>query len=81
MPNGNSQDLYLSVGVTGHRDLVAAEIPGIRRALEAFFRGLQREFPDLPIQLITPLAEGGDQLAAQALSELACPSTSATSAR
>ena len=59
------QDLYLSIGVTGHRDLVSSEVPGIEQRLRDFFSGLQDEFPDLPLQLITPLAEGSDQLAAE----------------
>jgi hypothetical protein len=59
------QDLYLSIGVTGHRDLVPAEIPDIEARLREFFSSLQSDFPDLPLQLITPLAEGSDQLAAE----------------
>ena len=65
MPEGARQELYLSVGVTGHRDLLPGEIPGIEKRLTDFFRGLQHDFPDLPLQLITPLAEGGDQVAAE----------------
>ncbi|MBT8039490.1 MAG: hypothetical protein HKO85_06370 [Xanthomonadales bacterium] len=65
-----SQGLYLTVGVTGHRNLVAAEVPVLRAHLAELFRGLKRDFPGLPLQLITPLAEGADQLAAEvALSE------------
>ena len=59
------QGLYLSVGVTGHRDLVDDEIPVIEQHVKRFFEELQRDFPELPVQLITPLAEGGDQLAAE----------------
>lgn len=58
-------DLHLSVGVTGHRDLVADEVTVIEKRLRTFFGGLQREYPELPIQLISPLAEGGDQVAAE----------------
>jgi len=57
--------LSLCVGVTAHRDLVAAEIPTIEASVGAFFRGLMEDFPDLPLRLLTPLAEGGDQLAAR----------------
>jgi hypothetical protein len=64
VPSGN-QDLYLSVGVTGHRDLVSSEVGLIRERLSRFFETLAKDFPDLPLQLITPLAEGGDQLAAE----------------
>lgn len=65
MTSSNTQGLYLSVGVTGHRDLVPNEIPVIEQRIRDFFIGLQADFPDLPLQLITPLAEGGDQLAAE----------------
>jgi len=57
--------LSLCVAVTAHRDLVAEEIPGIESRVAAFFQSLAQDFPGLPIQLITPLAEGGDQLAAR----------------
>ena len=58
-------ELNLSVGVTAHRDLQEAEVPDIEVSVGAFFDKLEREFPDIPLQLITPLAEGGDQLAAR----------------
>jgi hypothetical protein len=65
VPVKSKQDLYLSIGVTGHRDLVPAEVPALKKRLTGLFQGLQQDFPDLPLQLITPLAEGGDQLAAE----------------
>lgn len=65
MTSTNKQDLYLSVGVTGHRDLLREEIPVIETRIRNFFRGLQDDYPELPLQLITPLAEGGDQVAAE----------------
>jgi hypothetical protein len=66
-------DLSLCVGITAHRDLVADEIPGIERLVRIFFQGLDRDFPDLPLQLLTPLAEGGDQLAARVALSLDIP--------
>ena len=66
-------NLSLCVGITAHRDLVAAEIPDIERQVEAFFEGLDRDFPDLRLQLLTPLAEGGDQLAARVALSLGIP--------
>lgn len=65
MTAGGKQDLYLSIGVTGHRDLVPSEVAAIEARLRTFYSNLQAEFPDLPLQLITPLAEGSDQLAAE----------------
>lgn len=57
--------LKLCVGVTAHRDLLPGEVPGIEQRLHVFFGDLARKFPDLPLQLLTPLAEGGDRLAAR----------------
>jgi hypothetical protein len=57
--------LSLCVGVTAHRDLVPDEVPALERALRVFFDGLNRDYPDLPLQLMSPLAEGGDTLAAE----------------
>ncbi|MGV8943052.1 hypothetical protein [Thermomonas sp.] len=57
--------LRLAVGVTAHRDLVAEEIPALRLAMRGFLKRLRAEFPKLPLRLISALAEGGDQLAAE----------------
>ena len=53
------------IGVTGHRDLVADELPTIRERVRELFAGLQRQFPELPILVMTPLAEGADRLVAE----------------
>ena len=52
----------LVVGVTGHRNLRAAELPRLQAQVRLFFEGLQRDFPDLPLSLLSPLAAGADQL-------------------
>lgn len=57
--------LRLCVGLTAHRDLLAEEEPALRAAVRDFFRRLQREFPALPLRLISALAEGGDTLVAE----------------
>jgi hypothetical protein len=62
--------MHLTVGVTGHRDLLASEVPEIEQRVDAFLRGLRQRFPDLQLQLLTPLAEGGDQLAARVALQL-----------
>ena len=54
--------MYLTIGVTGHRDLVAEEVPALKGKVRDFFLQLKTEFPDLDLQLITPLAEGSDRL-------------------
>ena len=57
--------IRLNIGLTAHRDLIAEETPRLREEARAFFRRLQAEFPDLPLRLISALAEGGDQLVAE----------------
>jgi hypothetical protein len=55
----------LIVGVTSHRNIPAREIEPIRQHVRDFFSQLQRDFPDLPLMVLSALAEGGDQLVAQ----------------
>ena len=62
--------LHLNIGVAAHRDLVDAELPSLRSECRSFFEGLQRAFPELPLHLISALATGGDQLAAEEALEL-----------
>lgn len=54
--------MHLTIGVTGHRDLVEKEIPGLKKLVREFFQNLRKDYPDLDLQLITPLAEGSDRL-------------------
>jgi hypothetical protein len=60
----------LTVGVTGHRDLVEDEIPALKGIVRRFFLQLQDDFPELDLQLITPLAEGADLLVTEVAQEL-----------
>lgn len=60
----------LVIGVTGHRKLCSADIPGLKSRVRAFFQDLQTRCPDMPLVLLSPMAEGSDQLAAQVALEL-----------
>jgi len=62
--------MHLTIGVTGHRDLVAAEVPVLREKVRDFFLQLKSDFPDLALQLISPLAEGSDRLVADVAIDL-----------
>ena len=62
--------MHLTIGVTGHRDLVAEEVPVLKGIVRSFFLQLRNEFPGLALQLITPLAEGSDRLVADVAQEL-----------
>lgn len=64
-PIGDTFAVPLVVAVTGHRDLVAGEIPGIRERARQLFRRLQDDYPDRRVQVISGLAEGADQLVAE----------------
>jgi hypothetical protein len=65
--------MRLCVGVTAHRDLMAAETAAIEAAVEALFHKLAGQFPDLPLELLTPLAAGGDQLVARVAVRMEVP--------
>jgi hypothetical protein len=55
----------LVIGVTSHRNLSPREVEPIRQRVRDFLIRLQRDFPDLPLVLVSALAEGGDQLVAE----------------
>lgn len=57
--------MHLSVGVTGHRDLLEQEKPALEARVRDFLQRLGARYPRLQLQLLSPLAEGGDQLAAR----------------
>ena len=60
----------LVVAVTGHRDLVPSEIPGIRDRVRELLENLQQSYPDRRLTVMSPLAEGADQLVAEVALEL-----------
>ena len=60
----------LIVAVTGHRDLVAAEVPGIRERVRTLLTDLVNEYPDRGVTVMTALAEGADQLVAEVALDL-----------
>ncbi len=62
--------MHLTIGVTGHRDLLTDEIPALKENVREFFLQLRNSFPGLELQLINPLAEGGDRLVADVAQEL-----------
>jgi len=64
-----SRSVPLTLGVTGHRDLVSEEIPAIEARLRELFDQLAGRYPDTPLRLLTPLAEGGDRVAARVARE------------
>ena len=63
----------LIVAVTGHRDLVAEELPVIRERVRKFLMDLRNEYPDRGVSVMTALAEGADQLVAKEALRLGIP--------
>jgi hypothetical protein len=58
------------IGVVGHRDLVADEIPTIRTAVAGLLRRLRDDCRDVPLQLLCSMAAGADLLVAEVAAEL-----------
>ena len=65
--------MHLSIGVTGHRDLVEDERLALESRVRALFDGLSASYPDLKLQVLTALAEGADRLVAKVAIELSIP--------
>jgi uncharacterized membrane protein YuzA (DUF378 family) len=58
------------VGVTGHRDLVPDQLPGIRTAVNALLSQLKAEQPEVRVQLLCSMADGADLLVAEMALEM-----------
>ncbi|MFO1408572.1 MAG: hypothetical protein U1F08_13725 [Steroidobacteraceae bacterium] len=54
----------LVVAVTGHRDLVPEEVPGIRARVNRLLAGLRDAYPHRAVLVMSALAEGADRLVA-----------------
>ena len=61
---------HLLVGITGHRHLHPSAIAPLRAQVRTFFLDLGARYPQLPLVLLSSLAEGSDQLAAQVALDL-----------
>lgn len=57
--------LSLVVGVTGHRDVAAADEPALRDAFATVLAELRRACPRTPMLVLSGLAAGADSLAAE----------------
>lgn len=55
----------LIIGVTSHRNLASSETALLRERVRYLFMQLKQEFPELPLVVLSALAEGGDQLVAR----------------
>ncbi len=64
---------HLVIGVTGHRNLRDDELETIQAHTQRFFTDLQRRYPDLPLCLLSSLADGSDQLVTKVAMQLGIP--------
>ena len=64
-PDSPPTSIPLIVGVTGHRDLMAEDVPRIRELVRSVLQTLKKKYPHTPLVLLSPLAEGADQLVAE----------------
>jgi hypothetical protein len=62
MEIGNKSLIF---GVSGHRDPIPSAIPQLKAQLEVVFSRFRAAYPDTPFELLSPLAEGADRLAAE----------------
>ena len=63
----------LIIGVTAHRDLVPELVPRIEADVSAWLRRMRAVHADLPLAVMSALAEGGDQLVARCALALGIP--------
>ena len=63
----------LVIGVTGHRNLVASEIPLLEQRVHDLLVALGRDFPRTQLIVMSPLADGGGRLVARAALALGLP--------
>jgi len=59
------QGQEIVLAVTGHRDILPADIDILKETINSFFRKIQARYPDHQLVLLSALAEGADRLAAR----------------
>ncbi len=64
-PNGKYGPLPLVIGITGHRDLRAEDVPALETKVRDIFQTMRAKCPHTPLLLLSPLADGADRLAAR----------------
>src|SRR5215469_17190213 len=72
LSNENTNDAIspFVVGVSGHRDLRADDLPHLRAAVTAILRQLAEHLPDSELWIVAGMATGADLLVAQTALEL-----------
>lgn len=65
-----SQQIPIIIGVTGHRDLREQGLPELKCKISQLFDGLNKDYPNTPLVVLSPLAEGADRLVADTAIEM-----------
>ena len=73
MPQVRDALLTLVIGVTGHRDIPVEEYEALQARVVRLITTLRKDFPQLPLLMLNPLAEGGDRIAARAAKAMSVP--------
>ena len=75
MTNENTNETIspFVVGVTGHRDLRADALPGLRAAVTAIVLRLKEHLPDSELRIMAGMASGADLLVVQSALDLGVP--------
>lgn len=60
-----TSDASFVFGVSGHRDLIPSTVPELRRGVETVFASYCAAYPGRRFELLSPLADGADRLAAE----------------
>jgi hypothetical protein len=61
----NNNPSPITLGISGHRDLREQDREILRQSVRKIFQFLRQHYPNQPLELLSPLAEGADTLAAQ----------------
>ena len=64
-PGKTDSRVPIVIAITGHRDLISADVPKIEQVLTDFLSRLQLRFSNSPFVFLSSLAEGADQLGAR----------------
>jgi hypothetical protein len=65
----NELKMPLVFGVSGHRDLASSDVPHFEECLRAALHGFKKSYRNTPLVLLSPLAQGADQLVARIAGE------------
>lgn len=57
--------MALNIGVTGHRDIPSSDIPSLEIKIERLLLTAKSEYPNCEINILSPLANGADRIAAR----------------